>query len=804
MSIFPHQLPDALANHPASILSLDCFDTLLWRHGHRPTDVFADFGPDMPVHDQRVRAESEARGYSFLSRGAAEVHLPDIYARAMPNGTPEDWARAAAAEVAAEQRHCYGFAPTIALMRNARAQGARIIIVSDTYLNEAELRGLIAAAAGPDVAQLIDRIFCSADYGVGKPMGLFRHVLDQLKVAPADILHIGDNHDADWRAPTELGIQALHLRQFSEETEQRLRLEANAFAMLHGSRRAQTAWQPHRARIAIAEPQIGDPAAILGYSVMGPLFATFDRWLKDEASRLAAARPGGRVHALFLLRDGHLPHAMWEASGGHPDVAAHRVEISRFTSIASSFMADADVRRHLSQTAGTGNFASIAKQLLFTKSEAKAMGVTGDDGKLNMSFLKKMQRRQTIDQVLRRSRAFGNRLIAHVRAACDPQPGDTLMLVDLGYNGTVQNAIEPLFAERLGVHVAGRYMILKEDQMTGHDKAGLFDQRHYDVAALATLVDNIAAVEQLATMNQGSVVDYTADGAPIRADNHVADDQGKIRDLVQLACLEYGKAGFPHWAKSPASDTEATRRAAAAAVLARFTFLPLESELKVLEQFDHDVNLGGAQMVRLFDRAGGAEGLRRHGLFYMKNASRMFQPAELRGQGLPLSLALFSQRRLALELRRADFEEPTIELPIIIAEGGNVSMASVSASRTHDGFFAAAIPVGDYRFSVGVQFGRLYEWVEIRSADFVPANGLLFGEAVQNLVTFEAKPSLEGFDAVSGGLVHCTDPAGFMMIPPAGKRGGPDMVLTVVFRPIVARADDMATPATPAEAVRAA
>ena len=65
-------------------------------------------------------------------------------------------------------------------------------------------------------------------------------------------------------------------------------------------------------------------------------------------------------------------------------------------------------------------------------------------------------RSQRMRRIVKHSRAFAERLVAHVRATVNPQRGDTLMLVDLGYNGSVQNQVEALLREALGVHVAGR------------------------------------------------------------------------------------------------------------------------------------------------------------------------------------------------------------------------------------------------------------------------------------------------------------------------------------------------------------
>lgn len=781
-TILPHMLPEALAGSTARILSLDCFDTLLWRNMHAPGDVFADLGATtMP--DQRRWAEGNARARALLARRSNEATIAEIYATLLPGADQAARDDAVAAELAAEARHCYGFAPTIALMRAAKAEGRQVIIVSDTYLNQNQLHALIAAAAGEDVAALIDRFFCSSEYGVSKGEGLFRHVLRDMRARPEMLLHIGDNPHADLVAPTALGIPALHLVQFSTETIQRLRLEATAGAMLHGGAHRWPAYQPHRARIAIGEPQFAHPAATLGYSVLGPLFHAFDQWLKTEAQALAAARPG-RVHVLFLLRDGHLPFEVWKAAGAPVGVDAATAEISRFTAIASSFRDAEDIDRFLAREGGGREWKRIARQLLFSPKEVAEL--TSGPGQ---AFLRNVRRSGTRAKILERSAAFAARMIAHVRAACDPQPGDTLMLVDLGYNGTVQNAVDRVLSDTLGVHVAGRYLILREDFPSGLDKAGLFDQRDYDHAALATLCDNIAAIEQLATLPQGSVVDYAPDGVPIRTESGVKSVQSTVRDAVQACCVEYARAGFQPWARPPASDSLATRRQSAAAILARFLFLPLESELQTLQAFEHDVNLGGGEMVPLFDRDLASVELRRHGMYYMKDAKRMFLPAELRGQGLPLSLALMAQRRFALDLRRADFDEPGERLPIIVAEGRDVAAHEIEACRTHDGYFAASIPVGAGRYAIGVQFGRRYDWVEVRAVEFLPAAALTAGAEGQAKLRTAASPSYEQMEPVAGDLLRCLDDSAFMMVPPPPARAGEELILSVVFRPIVVRAE---------------
>ncbi|PTQ59308.1 haloacid dehalogenase-like hydrolase [Sphingomonas aurantiaca] len=321
------------------VLSLDCFDTLLWRDTHAPQDVFGALGAPNP--QQRVWAEQRARGTAALRRRRNEVGIAEIYAELAPNATAEARAAMVAHELATEAHHCFGFAPVIALMQAARARGLMVIIVSDTYLDKQQLGALIATAAGDDVRALIDRIFCSSEYGVSKGEGLIGKVVAELQLRRETVLHIGDNRAADLIAGQKAGVRALHLKQFCASTEQRLRLEAATSAMIHaGGPNA----QPHRASIAIAEPGIDDPAERLGYTTIGPVLRGFADWIAQEAAMLRASS-GHRVHVLFLMRDGHLPKLVQDAVA--PDADAHAIEISRFTATAATLASEADVTRYL-------------------------------------------------------------------------------------------------------------------------------------------------------------------------------------------------------------------------------------------------------------------------------------------------------------------------------------------------------------------------------------------------------------------------------------------------------------------------
>lgn len=784
-TILPHDLPLALNNFPqAQVLSLDCFDTLLWRDAHAPQDIFASLPGITPL--QRSWAESRARHAAHIGRGSSEVGIDEIYAQLMPNGGAAERTAAIEAELAAEARHCFAFAPTVELIRAARARGMKVIIVSDTYLGKAQLRALIAASAGEDIAGLVDLIFCSSDFGQSKGNGLYGDVLRKLKIPPSEIVHIGDNPIADVAGVRPFGVNTLHLVQFSSVAEQRLRAEAALGAMVHplngGSVRAP---QPHRAALALCEPQMSDPAAAFGLSALGPIFSGFERWLQCESDQLAA-RHGGTVHWLFLMRDGYLPLRVHQASGHQ--APGHAVEISRFTATAASFRSARDVRDYCEVELGT-NPATLARQLLMSEAEIDALTANSDASEVSLSLLAEMRKGQRARQVVRASREFAQRIAAHIRRSVNVEPRDVLMLIDLGYNGTVQNRIDAQLAEALEVHVAGRYLLLRETDCPGLDKQGFIGLDHYDAHVLEAMCANVAVLEQLCTIDTGSVIDYREGGSPIRKANDIKGRQSVVRERIQSGCLRFARAEAAATIRTAMPDEIDVWRQASAAALGRLMFLPLPGELEVIERFEHDVNLGTTRTVPLFDREIAMRGMRRRGLFYMKGAERMYLPAELSGQGLASRLTLFAHKRFGLPFSHADFTDESVSLPVIYAEGENATSQLITATATHDGYFLAAIPIGDCRFSVALQFGAAWEWLQVESVIHLPVADLLGESCDAHEREVAAAAVLDGIDEVSAGLLHCGDETGFMMVHPPQRRDDTAMMVAAVFRPIAERSE---------------
>jgi putative hydrolase of the HAD superfamily len=127
-------------------------------------------------------------------------------------GRSADVAQAAAIE----QARFDGLAEFYALYDDAvpalaelRDRGLRLGLITN---NEAEHQWAKIRAVGLD--QLVDAVAISGEVGVAKPdRRIFDHACEQLRVEPAEAIHVGDNFDADVRGAHAAGLRAVWLNR---------------------------------------------------------------------------------------------------------------------------------------------------------------------------------------------------------------------------------------------------------------------------------------------------------------------------------------------------------------------------------------------------------------------------------------------------------------------------------------------------------------------------------------------------------------------------------------------------------------
>ena len=186
----------------ADVVSFDLFDTLLQRNVSEPEDVLR--------FTLLKRAEEKGMsfpGFLYLRQSAQaflrEPSLPEIYKTVgqWADLAPETAEALMECEVLAEaETVCPG--PGVPFLEEAASAGKEIVLTSDMYLTQAQLRRLLAAAGLPDGL----RIFVSCECRKRKKDGLFGEV--RAAYGGVRVFHIGDSAENDVYPALRAGIGA--------------------------------------------------------------------------------------------------------------------------------------------------------------------------------------------------------------------------------------------------------------------------------------------------------------------------------------------------------------------------------------------------------------------------------------------------------------------------------------------------------------------------------------------------------------------------------------------------------------------
>lgn len=205
-----------------SIISVDCFDTILLRNGTPEIERFHYIARQLAklticsnnsltaktILQSRLHASKIAYSTAHFLNGCKEAIHSDILRIQLVwlniDMHMVDQFRKIEIEAEAESLH-----PNIRLAylcRNAKKAGKKVLIVSDMYLDRSSIASLLQKHG---LGDLYHRIYVSSEYGTTKQEGgLFRRICDDENAEPSAILHIGDSWYSDYRIPESLGLNA--------------------------------------------------------------------------------------------------------------------------------------------------------------------------------------------------------------------------------------------------------------------------------------------------------------------------------------------------------------------------------------------------------------------------------------------------------------------------------------------------------------------------------------------------------------------------------------------------------------------
>jgi FMN phosphatase YigB (HAD superfamily) len=287
------------------MMSFDVFDTLLTRRVGEPASAFVVVGRRLraagltrctPEAFGRARYVAEKRARRHAD--GAEITLEAICRElAVHLGTRPDVHAMMRIERETERRLLAAIPAMREAVRAARERFGRVVFVSDMYLDQSFIRGLLSEHG---LLEEGDGLYVSSTHGVQKGDGrLFRVMLEKEGISPRELLHVGNSEPYDVAPAKRVGFRAHHFDEGNAHPGEAV-LEShaasngvNASCMagaaklarldgLHVRGAARTAWET-------------------GASVTGPFVHLYARWVVERACALGVKR------LLFLARDAYLP-----------------------------------------------------------------------------------------------------------------------------------------------------------------------------------------------------------------------------------------------------------------------------------------------------------------------------------------------------------------------------------------------------------------------------------------------------------------------------------------------------------------
>jgi glycosyltransferase involved in cell wall biosynthesis/FMN phosphatase YigB (HAD superfamily) len=200
------------------VISFDVFDTLVVRPFLEPMDLFRMLDDDFrSLYDKstfidfsvlRIESEKKAREKVCKSPKVEDITLDEIY-----NTLQEEYRvsknivdRMKQLEIDAEFRFCRVRKAAFELYEMAVYLGKEIICISDMYLPEVVISKILE---GNGYTQ-IKKIYVSSEVRLNKMNSLFHFVVNDLGLRPTEILHIGDNEEADYLRAKKAGLKSVY------------------------------------------------------------------------------------------------------------------------------------------------------------------------------------------------------------------------------------------------------------------------------------------------------------------------------------------------------------------------------------------------------------------------------------------------------------------------------------------------------------------------------------------------------------------------------------------------------------------
>lgn len=617
----------AIRDGSATVLTLDVFDTFLWRKVPEPANAFFLLGAQLDVDgclapdidasafaELRTRAERRAREQRAERGGGEEVTLAEICELVPPWALKISPYELAEKEVALERSLLVADLDVTELARDAKERGLRVACVSDTYFSEGQVRSFLDS--GPAGAVEVDHVFASSDYRVGKTGGLWRIALDALAVAPSKVVHVGDNHEADVAASGRAGVRGVYFeRRPAELARVVAREDLHGVAPLspyHGDY-GMTAL---RSKVLHRTERSGQPVELhpfwtFGAASLGPPMAGFAEWVHERAADAGASR------VFCMMREGRLLSQLVNAAApaAPAPVEAQPIWLSRQVCARASIFEGSD--EEIATMFQRRRMPTVAE--LCTTLGVKPEEVTGFAELRNARLSEPHLARRLVDgitsnaelraRIVASSAQLRARLVRYLEGLRPPGE-DHLVLLDLGWGATIQTLLDGLLrGAGSDLRTVGLYLMTTdraaERMLDGTEAHGYLANAGHPQRMVEAFMRSPELLEQICMPNHGSQVDLDERLEPVLGPIEEVPIQAAEREAVQKGIAAFQREWVRYRTTVPDDlvPLHEYGQDRLRSILGRAMTAPTPDEAELFAGWLHDENFGSMGLEPLVTEA---------------------------------------------------------------------------------------------------------------------------------------------------------------------------------------------------------
>ena len=587
-------------NKNITIISLDIFDTLLFRTVKKPDSVFEIIGKKaisrgilenhmdpMTYKYIRIEGEKRARNKKLQLSGTEEVELSDIMACLPVDKQTADVLHAL--ELETEQELCYLNPDIPELFRYLQNHPEyKVILVSDMYLSKKQIIGLLTAS-GIETDWFTD-IFISSELQKNKKEGeIYRFITDHYKCHPEEILHIGDNYMSDVVNAKFCGLYAIYYDVISSDKYMDLQMEQLKYGSLspelyalrcYVSRQADGFDPEHRAWFEI------------GARIFAPLLTGFAEWVLDEAEQEEI------THIFPLMREGYIISLFLEQAARYRNSSFHiePLYVSRKALFVPGLhIWDEEAVDKLAEIK-LGTIGSVMEMFElegecfreYWDAPLDSLGQIEINGQAMEECLKTyLLSPEQADHIQKKIDKERQNLQSYLNSAGADQ---NFITVDLGMKGTMQKNLSELCSSEKKIHLLafGAYETLFKI-MDGVDIRGYVGCAGSGEDLVLDVVQRPYIWEQFLMCREGTTVGYTDEGMPVtQLVPGMTEEQFQWIEWCQEGMLAFQSEFLKlkerkHISISPQDATK---------MVQRLVTLPTMQETKLLGNLQYDENYG--------------------------------------------------------------------------------------------------------------------------------------------------------------------------------------------------------------------